>query len=401
MDWAKSFSLDAAAVRGSEIRELLKVLADPRILSFAGGIPDPALFPVEETNAIQDRLKRDAAAHRNSFQYSQTEGYAPLRAWIAARAGGEEFGLGAGNTLVTNGAQQSLSLLAKALINPGDKLAVANPTYLGALQVFGSRRPEYLTVETDCDGLIPEAVEQAFKAGAKILYTIPDFQNPGGFTLSEERRHQILQLAHDYSVIVLEDTAYSALYFDAPPPPSLFELECRGDWPEGDRLVVQLGTFSKTLMPALRVGWTLAPAGLIEKLVILKQADDLHTSTMNQIVGYELASTLLGQHVSGLRHAYGARRDAMMAALDRHMPDSVRYTRPGGGMFVWLELPEEMDGVRLLERALDEEKLAFVPGGAFHADGRGANTIRLCFSTCNAEQIDDGIRRLARLIKEG
>ncbi|RED53940.1 PLP-dependent aminotransferase family protein [Aestuariispira insulae] len=399
MDWAKSFSMDAAAVRGSEIRELLKVLADPQILSFAGGIPDPALFPLEECTAIQSRLQQDEKAFRASFQYSQTEGYTPLRSWIADQAGGEASGIGTANTLVTNGAQQSLSLLAKALINPGDRLSVANPTYLGALQVFGSRRPDYLTVATDQNGLIPEAVEEAFKAGAKILYTIPDFQNPGGFTLSEERRHEILALAHEYSVIVIEDTAYSALYFDAPPPPSLFQLECQGDWGAEDRLVVQLGTFSKTLMPALRVGWTLAPVALIEKLVILKQADDLHTSTMNQIVGHELASTILAQHMSGLRHAYGQRRDAMMAALDQWMPDTVRYTRPGGGMFVWLELPEGLSGVELLKRALNEEKLAFVPGGAFHADGSGANTIRLCFSTCSAAQIDDGIRRLAGLIK--
>ena len=402
MDWKEVFSQDALAVKGSEIRELLKVLADPDVLSFAGGIPDASLFPAEETAQIQTNLLQDQTIFRAAYQYSQTEGYGPLRQWIAEECGGVEKGYGPENTLVTNGAQQSLSLLGKALLDAGDRLAVANPTYLGALQVLGGRRPDYVTIETDGDGLKMEAVEAAFKQGVKCLYTIPDFQNPGGFTLSAERRAKLLDLAHEYQVILIEDTAYSALYFDAPPPPSLRELEAeRTEIAAEDRLVIQVGTFSKTLMPALRVGWTVAPIGLIEKLVILKQADDLHTSTINQMTGYQLASSLLGQHVSGLRNAYGARRDAMMQALDKYMPQTVRYNRPGGGMFVWIELPDHMDGAELLKRALSREKLAFVPGGAFHADGSGKNTIRLCFSTCNDAQIDDGIRRLAALIAEG
>ena len=406
MTWEDKFSIDAGAIEASEIRELLKILGDPKILSFAGGIPDPALFPMNEVGRIAKGLEADPIGNAQAMQYSQTEGYQPLRGWIASRHSTPKISLAADNILVTNGAQQSLMLLAMALIDADASIAVANPTYLGALQVFGTRRPRYLTVATDADGLIPDgpnpdSLEAAFRDGARMLYTIPDFQNPGGITISAERRQRIIELAHQYDVTILEDVAYRTLYYDAAPPPSLLELEGRYLGPdrwEHKGLVIQLGTVSKTMMPGLRVGWTIAPATLLDRLVLLKQASDLHTATYNQILAHELATTILDQHVVTLRKVYGERRDAMVDTLTRCLPSSVHFTEPKGGMFVWLTLPDGMDAKLLLAKALREESLAFVPGAAFHALGGGQNTLRLSFATYPVADIEDGMTRLAALI---
>lgn len=402
MKWTAKFSKDASAIKASEIRELLKILADPSILSFAGGIPDPALFPMDKVTAIRKKLEDQPDLDRQTMQYSQTEGYQPLRKWVSDTYSSDYTNLSADNVLITNGAQQSLTLLATAFIDADMPLAVANPTYLGALQVFGTRRPKYIPVETDHEGMVIESVEKAFKQGARVLYTIPDFQNPGGMTIPEDRRRRMIELAHEYDVIILEDTAYRSLYYDAPPPPSLLELEGAflglDQWNDNG-LVIQLGTASKTLMPALRVGWTIAPAVILDKLVLLKQANDLHTSTLNQIVAHELVSEGLEEHVQLLRTVYGARRDAMLDALRQYLPNSARFSVPTGGMFVWLTLPEGMDARILLEKALAEEKLAFVPGGAFYALGDNQNTLRLSFSTCSPEDIQDGMMRLSSLIQ--
>ncbi|MEH6403977.1 MAG: PLP-dependent aminotransferase family protein [Sneathiella sp.] len=402
MSWTEKFSKDARAIKASEIRELLKILADPSILSFAGGIPDPALFPMEKVSLIRKKIEDQPDLDRQTMQYSQTEGYEPLRQWVCETTSNKDIHLNKDNVLITNGAQQSLTLLATAFIDPGMSLAVANPTYLGALQVFGTRRPNYVPIETDQDGLVIDALELAFKQGVSMLYTIPDFQNPGGMTIPEERRRRIIELAHEYDVLILEDTAYRSLYYDAPPPPSLLELE--GEYLGADKwhekgLVIQVGTASKTLMPALRVGWTIAPAAILDKLVLLKQANDLHTSTLNQIVAHELVCDGLDAHVQILRDVYGARRDAMLDALRQYLPNTAQHSTPTGGMFVWVTLPVGMDARILLEKALAEEKLAFVPGGAFYAMGDGENTLRLSFSTCSPEDIHDGMRRLSALIQ--
>jgi len=402
MGWHNKFSADASAVCASEIRELLKILSDPSILSFAGGIPDPELFPMAEVRRIQSVL--DAQADdptRQSMQYSQTEGYLPLRSWISKRYETAQIALNPQNVLITNGAQQSLALLATALIDTDSAIALADPTYLGALQIFGTRRPRYLTVETDDDGMTLESLETAFRQGVKLLYTIPDFQNPGGMTIPEDRRRRMVELAHQYNVPIIEDGAYRALYYGNPPPPSLLEIEGEflgtGKW-DTDGRVIHLGTASKTMMPGLRVGWTIAPAVVLDKLVLLKQANDLHTSTVNQVMVYELATGILDEHVQVLRGLYGQRRDAMVAALRQYLPNTVHFTTPQGGMFVWLTLPEGMDARVLLEKALDTEKLAFVPGAAFHANGGGENTLRLAFSTCSLDDIRTGMKKLAALI---
>jgi DNA-binding transcriptional MocR family regulator len=307
------------------------------------------------------------------------------------------------NVLVTNGAQQSLSLLAEALIDPGDAVAVADPTYLGALQVFRGKRARFVTVDTDAQGLCVDALEKAFRKGVKFLYTMPDFQNPGGVTIPEDRRRQIVELAHVHRVPVIEDTAYRALYYDTPPPPSLLEVEGQflrpGQWRDAGR-VIQIGTFSKTLMPALRVGWSISPNALLQKVVQLKQAQDLHSSTFNQAMAWGLAKEVLKDHEGVLRRTYRARRDAMVEVLTRHLPNCARFTAPGGGMFVWITLPAGMDARKLLDTALHREKLAFVPGHAFHANGGGQNTMRLSFVGYAPEIIEDGVRRLSALIAQ-
>ncbi len=402
MSWTEKFTKDAGAIRASEIRELLKILEDPSILSFAGGIPDPAIFPMDKVKCIRQRLEDHPKLERQSMQYSQTEGYAPLRNWVAEAASSNHTNFKPDNILVTNGAQQSLTLLATTFLEADTPLAVADPTYLGALQVFGTRRPRYVPIETDENGILTESMENAFKNGVKLLYTIPDFQNPGGMTIPLERRLRIIELAHQYDVIILEDSAYRPLYYDAPPPPSLLELEGEYLGPEQwheTGLVIQVGTASKTLMPALRVGWTIAPQIILDKLVLLKQANDLHTSTVNQIITHELVTDNLAAHIGTLRSVYGARRDTMVDALNQFMPNNVHYSAPAGGMFVWLTLPKEMNSRDLLEKALSEEKIAFVPGGAFFASGGGENTVRLSFSTCSAEDIREGMRRLSDLIR--
>ncbi len=402
MSWDDKFSKDAKSIRASEIRELLKILEDPGILSFAGGIPDPALFPMEQVKKIRMDIERQPDLDRQAMQYSQTEGYAPLRQWVADRHTTTETTLESGNILITNGAQQSLTLLATIFLEAGTPIAVADPTYLGALQVFGTRRPEYLRVETDENGVRLDRLEEAFKAGAKVFYTIPDFQNPGGMTIPEDRRRRIVELAHQYDVVILEDAAYRALYYDGPPPPSLFELEGQflgeGQWQKAG-LVIQLGTASKTLMPALRVGWTIAPKPILEKMVLLKQANDLHTSTLNQMIANGLFQKDFDEHTQRLRSVYQERKDAMLEALRQHLPNSVRFSTPTGGMFVWVQLPEGMNARRLLEKALDEEKIAFVPGEAFFAGSGGENTLRLSFSTCSPDVIRDGMQRLSALIQ--
>ncbi|WP_417796039.1 PLP-dependent aminotransferase family protein [Terasakiella pusilla] len=402
MTWNNKFSADAGSIDASEIRELLKILADPEILSFAGGIPDPELFPMDQVRAFRERMAQHPEQDRQLMQYSQTEGYEPLRSWVARTTSSEHISVLKENVLITNGAQQSLTLLAAALIDAGTPIGVANPTYLGALQVFGARRPVFHTIETDLDGLTIEGVEKAFKAGVKFLYTVPDFQNPGGMTIPEDRREKIIELAHKYDVVILEDTAYRALYYDCPPPPSLLELEGKflgkDNWNDKG-LVVQLGTASKTLMPALRVGWSVAPTAMLEKLILLKQANDLHTSTVNQTLAYELANNILDSHLETLRTVYGERCKAMIEALRQYLPNSVTFTPVKGGMFVWLKLPEGMNARKLLEKALAEEKIAFVPGAAFHANGGGDNTLRLSFSTCSPHILHDGMKRLADLIR--
>lgn len=400
--WDHLFASRNSAMKASEIRELLKLLDQPDIISFAGGIPDPALFPAEAfAAAFQEALS--AGQQGAALQYSVSEGYLPLRQWIAGHMA--EIGIlcGAENVLITSGSQQALDYLGKLLLSPGDTALVGAPTYLGALAAFNAYEPRYDQLSPAGNRTAESYAAQAEAAGSavKFAYLSPDFANPTGETLDRTGRLRLLETAEALDCAIIEDAAYQALRYDGTPVPPVLALELAQKGSIDACRTVYCGSFSKTLSPGLRLGWVVAAAPVISQLVLLKQAGDLHTSTINQMAVHRVAEDGFGPHVAKLREAYGSRRDAMLAALEAHMPDGVSWTRPEGGMFVWQTLPNGMDGAALLAQSLQTERVAFVPGQAFFADGSGANTIRLSFSNSDAAAIAHGIARLGRLIRAG
>jgi DNA-binding transcriptional MocR family regulator len=393
------FATRAGRMKASEIRELLKLLNRPGILSFAGGIPDPALFPVEAFREATDRALADGAADM-SLQYSTSEGNPALRAWIADYMGSIGVPCEADNILITSGSQQALDYLGKLFLSPGDTALVGWPTYLGALGAFNAYEPRYDRLDP-ADNRAPEAVAaEATAAGGavKFLYVTPDFSNPTGVTLSADERRALIAQAEALDAAILEDSAYYALRYSGADVPPILALEIAEKGSIEEARTIYCGSFSKTLAPGLRVGWVCAAMPVIRQLVLMKQAGDLHSATLNQALVADVARRAMGGHIPRLRAHYGARRDAMLAALKAYMPKGVSWTEPEGGMFVWVTLPQGMDGAALLVRALEEENVAFVPGSAFYADGSGKNTIRLNFSSPNEAQIDEGLKRLGRLL---
>ncbi len=399
--WAERLAGRLAGMKASEIRELLKVIERPEIISFAGGIPDPALFPHAELAASYQRVMQSDASRSVALQYSVSEGWLPLREFVCEQLNRSGLGATPDNVVITSGSQQGLEFLGKLFIGAGDLVAVTRPTYLGALQAFAPYEPRYVSVPVDEDGVLPDALENAFRQGPKFFYLVPDFQNPNGITTSLARRRIVIDLAQRYGVPVIEDAAYTELRYDGESLPALIALDAElAGQSAGFRPshVIYAGTFSKTVAPALRVGWLTGPAEVIHKLVLMKQAGDLHSSTINQIVLTEVVREIWPELIARLKASYRVRRDAMLAALERWFPPGIHWTHPAGGLFVWLELPEGVDGTRLLERAITEVNVAFVPGAAFHADRSGANTCRLSFSMVGPEVIDEGIRRLSTLL---
>lgn len=400
MDWQQVFAGRTGRMKASEIRELLKLLDQPEIISFAGGIPDPALFPAEAFRAAM-AAALDGAGAGVALQYSVSEGYRPLRDWIAGQMAGLGIPSTADNILITSGSQQALDYLGKLLLDPGDTALVGWPTYLGALGAFNAYEPRFDRLDPHGNRPAQAIAEAAGAAGGRVkfAYLSADFGNPTGETLDRAGREALLDLAEELDIPVIEDAAYQVLRYDGDPVPPILALEIarRGDI-ESCR-TVYCGSFSKSLAPGLRVGWVVAAKPVIGRLVLLKQAADLHSSTLNQIATDHVARAIFPEHVAQLRAAYSARRDAMLAALAEHMPEGVHWTRPAGGMFVWLTLPERMDGADLLARSLTTEKVAFVPGRAFFADRMSGNTIRLSFSCADEATIAEGIARLGRLIR--
>ena len=398
-DWAARFSERMTRVRASEIRELLKLLDQPDILSFAGGIPDPTLFPAERIQAGYDAILADPVLRGPALQYSVSEGYLPLRRWIAERMALDGVACDEHNIILTAGSQQALDLIGKLFLTPGDTVMVARPTYLGALQAFNAYQPTYLDLPETAlsEGVDAQALISG-RAPNPLGYFVPDFANPTGRSLTPAEREALLDLADQLDMTLVEDAAYRELRFEGEPLPTLLALDiARSGSIEAARTLF-CGTLSKTLSPALRMGWVCGPRAVIEKLVLLKQGCDLHVSTVNQMVAHQAVSEGYEQHLGMLRGAYAAKAHATLAALDRHMPPGVTWSRPQGGMFVWVNLPEGMDGKRLLERALAEERVAFVPGEPFFAEVPAANAIRLSYSLPTEAQIEDGVARLARLI---
>ena len=402
--WTDRYAARAARMGASEIRELLKLLDQPDIISFAGGTPDPALFPTAAMRDAFDAVLSDPVLAAPALQYSVSEGYKPLREWIVRHMAKQGIACTADNVVITSGSQQGLDFLGKLFLGPGETALVTTPTYLGALQAFNPYEPRYdrLPLESNqSPATVAQAVGEAARtAGSRVrfAYLVPDFANPTGETLSRQGRENLLDLAEALDIPVIEDAAYQALRFEGEPVPAIMQLDiARTGSIDGSR-VIYCGTFSKTLVPALRVGWICAAADVVAKLVLTKQAADLHSGTINQVVLHRVAEQVYDAQVVRVVDSYRARRDAMLAALDAHMPAGVHWTRPQGGMFVWLTLPDGMDAAALLAEATRDARVAFVPGAAFHADGGGRNTLRMSYSIATPEKIAEGIARLGRLI---
>ena len=400
-EWEPRYAGRAQRMVASEIRELLKVLERPNVVSFAGGIPDPALFPVNEIGAVYADVLSHPTAAGAGLQYSLSEGYAPLRQWIAHDMGRRGVPCTPENIVITSGSQQALEFLARLLISPGDTALVGMPTYLGALQAFAAYEPRYDELRPEqgnrtADSYRTAAAENG--GSVKLAYVVSDFANPTGETLSVAARKGLLDLAGHLDMPIVEDAAYSALNFAGEPTPSILALDvarCGGI--EAAR-TIYCGTFSKTLSPGLRVGWIVGPRALIRRLVLVKQASDLNSATLNQMVMHRLAETVYDRQVAMARAHYRRRRDRMLTALARHMPSGCHWSEPKGGLFVWLRLPKGQDSGALLGRAVDEAGVAFVPGAAFYFDRSGHDHLRLSYSLATEAQIDSGIARLAALI---
>lgn len=392
------FATRASRMKASEIRELLKLLDQPGIISFAGGIPDPALFPAEGfANAFQVALGADQQAQ--SLQYSVSEGYVPLREWIAEhmRQIGVECDID--NVLITSGSQQALDYLGKLYLSPGDTALVGWPTYLGALAAFNAYEPRFDRISINGNRGAAEYRSGAGEGAVKFAYLSPDFANPTGETVDLRGREALLDLAEELDCAIIEDGAYQALRYEGEAIPPILSLELARKGSLESCRTIYCGSFSKTLSPGLRVGWVVAAKPIISQLVLMKQAADLHSATINQMAVYQVARASFDTHIPMLRNVYGARRDAMLEALEEHMPKEMQWTKPEGGMFVWITLPSGMDGADLLSRALETVKVAFVPGQAFFPDETGANTIRLSFSNSDEDTIREGIRRLGEVLR--
>lgn len=399
MNWEEVFASRSSRMRASEIRELLKLLDQPDIISFAGGIPDPKLFPTEQfQKAFSNALTGDQ--QDLALQYSVSEGYAPLRRWIAGQM--EQLGIPCDidNVLITSGSQQALDYLGKLFISPGDTVLVGWPTYMGALGAFNAYEPSF-------DRLIPNGNRSAadYKATAdaagsqvKFAYMSVDFANPTGETMSLSARERLLDMAEELNISIVEDAAYQSLRYDGDVIPPILALDVARNGDINKTRTLYCGSFSKTLSPGLRVGWVCAAKSVIDKLVLMKQAADLHSPSINQMAIHEVASNSFDQQVEKTRATYAARRDKMLQCLEKHMPKGVSWTKPEGGMFVWMTLPAHMDGAELLAEALKTHRIAFVPGRAFFADGSNGNTLRLNFSRPNEDMIEEGIRRLGALL---
>ncbi|MGM4910828.1 PLP-dependent aminotransferase family protein [Rhizobium sp. 768_B6_N1_8] len=399
LNWDNMFATRSTRMRASEIRELLKLLDRPDIISFAGGIPDPALFPDKEfKQAYADIF--DSSAVNSALQYSVSEGYKPLREWLIKQMAGLGIPCALDNVFIVSGSQQGLDYLGKLFLSPNDTALVTWPTYLGALQAFNAYEPSYDQLTPGGNRTPDSYREAAAQKGGKVkfAYLSADFSNPTGETVDRDGREKVLKLAEELDIAVIEDAAYQSLRYDGDPIPPILALEIAEKGHINDTRTIYCGSFSKTLAPGLRVGFIVANAPVIRKLVLMKQAADLHSSTINQMAISEVAERGFDAQVAKVRAVYSQRRNAMLAALEKYMPAGTSWTRPEGGMFIWVTLPEGMDGAKLLAKSLESAKVAFVPGQAFFADGSGANTFRVSFSCANDQMIDEGVSRLGRLI---
>jgi 2-aminoadipate transaminase len=391
------FASRTKVMKSSAMRDLMAVTARPEVISLAGGLPDTSTFPPDTFAAVTARIAAESCA--KALQYGPTDGLEETKRCIAEVMAAEDMHADPEDVIVTTGGQQVIDLVAKTLIDPGDVVIAEGPTYPGAVPVFSSYQAEVVQIDMDAEGmrvdLLEETLDRLDREGRrpKFVYTVPSFQNPAGVTLSLPRRKRLVEVARERELLVLEDNPYGLLRYEGAPNPPLYALD-------GGIYVMYLGTFSKILSPGIRLGWVVAPAPVIEKLNLGKQAADLCTSTLSQLmVQAYFEHGRWRDYVESLTDIYRTRRDTMLDALAEHFPAQAQWTRPGGGLFIWATLPEFIDTTDLLARAL-RDNVAFVPGEAAYLDGRGRNAMRLNFSGCHEEDIREGIRRIGEVISE-
>ncbi len=386
IDW--KFSQRAEQLQSSAIREILKVTMRPEVISFAGGLPSPETFPVERMRAAFDKVLSEQG--KSALQYGPTDGYAPLREFLADSLSTSDSKILPEQLLMVSGSQQGLDLIGKVLVDEGSKVLVETPSYLGALQAFSVYRPEFESVDTDEHGVVPASVA-AKGAGARLMYALPNFQNPTGRTLSVERRFELVETCARMGIPLIEDNPYGDLCYSGEPLPKMLNMNPGG--------VIYMGSFSKVLTPGIRLGYVVGPTPLIRKLEQAKQAADLHTAQLTQMVVYEVIKDgFLTEHIPTIRTLYAKQCNAMLEAMSKYFPEGVQWTRPEGGMFIWVTLPAHMDSKQLLDEAI-QQNVAFVPGGPFYANNPVPNTFRLSFVTVSPERINKGVEILGKLIK--
>ncbi|MDP3669722.1 MAG: PLP-dependent aminotransferase family protein [Telluria sp.] len=381
------FAERAEQLQSSFIREILKITQRPEIISFAGGLPSPATFPVAQMKAAFDKVLSENG--QVALQYGPTDGYPPLREWIADSLSTDGCKIAPEQVLMTSGSQQALDLLGKVLIDEGSRVLVETPSYLGALQAFSVYRPEFKSVATDEHGLVPSSIAPLAE-GARMLYALPNFQNPTGRSLSVERRLELVDTCARLGLPLIEDDPYGALSYKGEPFPKMLTMN-----PDG---VIYMGSFSKVLTPGIRLGYVVAPLPLVRRLELAKQAADLHTAQLTQMVVHEVIKDgFLEQHIPSIRALYSNQCQVMLEAMAECFPDTVSWTRPEGGMFIWVTLPQQIDAMKLLDQAI-AAKVAFVPGAPFYANEPATNTLRLSFVTVPPARIREGVAILGKLI---
>ena len=397
--WDFRYAQRTQRMKASAIRELLKFTEISDVISFAGGLPAPDVFPVDEFRRACNYVLEHQGAQ--ALQYGTTDGYVPLREMIARHTNRLGIGVSKDNILITSGSQQALDLIGKIFINHGDRILVENPTYLGAIQAWNAYGAEYIPVALDDEGMDTRVLEDALRKGPKFIYVLPNFQNPTGVTLTLERRKQLIKLADQYGVPIIEDDPYGQLRYEGEDLPAveLLDSQMRDKTNAYTGNVIYLSTFSKILAPGIRLAWVIAPTEVINKLILAKQGADLHTSTFNQIVAHEVGQHgYLDRHVKLIQDTYRERRNVMIEALEEHMPNGVVWTNPQGGLFLWVTVPEQISTLDMFKDAV-EQRVAYVPGENFFSCGGGENTMRLNFSSSTPEEINEGIARLGKVIK--
>lgn len=394
MEWESRYADRAKAMKASEIRELLKLTQQPDIISFAGGLPSPQSFPTVDIAEVTTHVMLTAA--EEALQYGTTEGYDRLREYCAYRSKAEGIEASLGNVVITSGSQQALDVSSKVFLDPGDTVVVEAPSYLGGLGAMRTYQPEFVSVKMDDDGLIVDKLENTLKKmdpKPKLLYSVPTFQNPAGVTMPEKRRKKLVDLAHEYDFVIMEDNPYGDLRYSGKPVKAIKAFDDEGR-------VIYMSTFSKIFSPGMRLAWIIGDEEFIRKFVIAKQSTDLCTNSFVQRILYEYCRRdLFDEHIEKIREMYKEKRDVMLNSLDEYFPEECTWTRPDGGLFLWATVPEYINTKNMISEAI-KERVAYVHGAAFFVDGSGTNTMRLCFSYASNDKIKEGIKRLGRVIEK-